>query len=91
MTGNFWRFLLVSANLPDRQPLNQKKEVVVKDFKNERLKKKLTLDLIMAALLKDTRSKSSMFVKWWVQNFGLQILKSVTCLDIFNIKELYQG
>ena len=32
-----------------------------------------------------------MCVKWWFQKFDLQILKSVTCLGFFNIKEFYQG
>ena len=48
-------FKLVSAQPPNSQAFRQKKKVVVTVFKIERLKISSALDLIMAALLKDTR------------------------------------
>ena len=41
--------------------------------------------------LAEGHTGAAMCVKWWLSKFYLQILKSVTCLGLFNIEEFYQG
>ena len=84
-TGSNWFMLILQT-----AKLSTKKESSCYAFQDLSVEKNVGLGFDNGCLA-EGHTEAAMCVKCWLQKFDLQILKSVTCLGFFNIKEFYQG